>query len=185
MFVESEIARLSKQGLTPHAISVHMGGSSRTIRRRLSEMGIEPTPPNKVNYWTPQEDELLKSLIDEGNSASKCAAAIGRTRNAILGRCDRIGISFPARITKHPRQPRKRPYVPRGNHGKRRAPSYYDAPEIVANPVPYFQNTGCPEIVDMGTGVHDRLCCGAPRFPGEHYCAHHCRINYQSNKRAA
>ena len=44
----------------------------------------------KQHYWTPERDEELKRHRAAGLSASKIAARMGVTRNAVLGRSHRL-----------------------------------------------------------------------------------------------
>lgn len=45
--------------------------------------------------WQPEEEEILKAMAAEGHSASQIAKAlIGRTRNAVIGKCSRLSITL-------------------------------------------------------------------------------------------
>lgn len=43
--------------------------------------------------WTDDRVEVLKQLWDEGKTASQIAAVLGVTRNAVIGKAHRIGVS--------------------------------------------------------------------------------------------
>lgn len=45
--------------------------------------------------WTDEEIALLKDGIDRGESRAFIAMQLGRSRNAITGKCDRLGINTP------------------------------------------------------------------------------------------
>lgn len=44
--------------------------------------------------WTPREDQMLRAMWrTENHSAAIIASVLGRTRNAIIGRAQRLGLS--------------------------------------------------------------------------------------------
>src|SRR5215471_15155770 len=45
--------------------------------------------------WTSARTELLKKLFDAGLSCSQIAGEIGTTRNAVIGKMHRLGLSRP------------------------------------------------------------------------------------------
>jgi hypothetical protein len=54
------------------------------------------------HYWTPEGDEELKRHEAAGLSASKIAALLGTTRNAVLGRLNRLrGKLFESDVNRH------------------------------------------------------------------------------------
>jgi hypothetical protein len=54
-----------------------------------------PTPSKHIHReWTPEEDETLRRLHLDGLSRAEIAREIaGRSRNAVTGRCDRLGLT--------------------------------------------------------------------------------------------
>lgn len=57
--------------------------------------------------WTEERVEMLKKLWAEGWSASQIARELGEvTRNAVIGKVHRLGISARSTTPKHGRQPR-------------------------------------------------------------------------------
>src|SRR3954468_15105028 len=61
--------------------------------------------------WTDERVEMLKKLWAEGLSASQIAAELGGiTRNAVIGKVHRLGLSGPAKApSSAPPPPRQRP----------------------------------------------------------------------------
>ena len=47
-----------------------------------------------LSTWTAEQDALLRKFAADNKSAANAALAIGRSRNAVLGRADRIGVTF-------------------------------------------------------------------------------------------
>src|SRR5512144_2549576 len=105
--------------------------------------------------WTDERVELLKKLWADGLSASQIAAELGGiTRNAVIGKVHRLGLSgrakSPSSTAPRPRKPRvaahtmrvARPVV-RGNTALARLQAYdldfEPEPEVVENVVPLGQ----------------------------------------------
>jgi GcrA cell cycle regulator len=155
--------------------------------------------------WTDERVELLKKLWSDGLSASQIAAEIGGvTRNAVIGKVHRLGLSGRGKAkAAAPQRPRK----------ATRAPS---APTPIAQPTPAHSNVVLapipaprvePEpdltlsddvVVPMSERVtimdlRESMCrwpmgdptkpefrfCGARSVTGLPYCNHHARIAYQ------
>lgn len=66
--------------------------------------------------WTEQEDKVLRAMADQGATSREIGAAMGKTRNAIIGRSHRLGIKLglkrPPGPKPKPKQPRIRRPVP-------------------------------------------------------------------------
>jgi GcrA cell cycle regulator len=149
--------------------------------------------------WTEERVELLKKLWAEGHSASKIAAELGGvTRNAVIGKVHRLGLSGRARppSTAAPRQRKpktqsgmrvSRPAL-RGNTALAHAYDYEPEPEpeFVDNVIPLGQRRSLLELKENtcrwpigDPGDPDFFFCGGSTMGGLPYCAHHCRIAYQ------
>jgi len=48
--------------------------------------------------WTPQEDDALCALRQDGYTARQIALEMGKTRSAVLGRLYRLGIKKDVRV---------------------------------------------------------------------------------------
>lgn len=154
--------------------------------------------------WTDERVELLKKLWNEGLSASQIAAEIGGiTRNAVIGKVHRLGLSGRAkapsaslpRVRKaRPATQMSRPARPavRGSTALavRFAPAYQieaePEPELIENVVPIGQRCSLLELSDskchwpVGDPGHpDFYFCGGNAVPTLPYCAYHCRMAYQ------
>ncbi len=154
--------------------------------------------------WTDERVELLKKLWNEGRSASQIAAEIGGiTRNAVIGKVHRLGLSGRAKTpsstlprVRKARAPAQmvrptRPLV-RGNTAlaARLAPVYElevePEPELIENVIPIGQRCSLLELSDskchwpIGDPGHpDFFFCGGKAVAALPYCAYHCRIAYQ------
>ncbi|MCK0196026.1 GcrA cell cycle regulator [Ancylobacter sp. 6x-1] len=153
--------------------------------------------------WTDERVELLKRLWAEGLSASQIAAELGGvTRNAVIGKVHRLGLSGRAKTVAAPApRPRKaRPTVsaplrPRpmvqGNVALAVAPEMDEAePEVaeepVANVVPMGQGCTILDLTEFSCrwpvgdpGKADFHYCGSRTMTGLPYCSYHARIAYQ------
>lgn len=151
--------------------------------------------------WTDERVELLKKLWSEGLSASQIAAELGGiTRNAVIGKVHRLGLSgrakSPSSAASRPRKPRaphqhmmriSRPSV-RGNTAL--APVYEidheQEPELIENIIPIGQRCSLLELNEdrcrwpIGDpGSPEFFFCGGKPTDGVPYCGFHCRIAYQ------
>jgi GcrA cell cycle regulator len=157
--------------------------------------------------WTDERVELLKKLWTDGLSASQIAAELGNvTRNAVIGKVHRLGLSGRAKDAKPassaPQRARKAAV---------RAPSAPApiAPQahsnVVVAPIPLQPVVEEPEVLtedDVAVPMSERvtimdlresMCrwpmgdptkpdfrfCGARSITGLPYCTHHARIAYQ------
>ncbi len=146
--------------------------------------------------WTDQRVELLKKLWSDGLSASQIAAELGGvTRNAVIGKVHRLGLSgrakSPSAAAPRTRKARasshliriSRPAV-RGN-----AALAYDF-ETDAEPdpleIPVKQRKTLLQLNERtcrwpvgDPGDPDFFFCGGEVNPEMSYCAYHSRIAYQ------
>lgn len=150
--------------------------------------------------WTDERVELLRKLWSDGLSASQIAGELGAvTRNAVIGKVHRLGLSGRAKSTGAgvPRPRKSRSGLPmlrigrnalRGNTALAHA---YELdtepePEPIDNVIPIAQRRTLLElneqtcrwpVGDPGNG--DFFFCGGNSVNGLPYCAYHARIAYQ------
>jgi GcrA cell cycle regulator len=152
--------------------------------------------------WTDERVELLKKLWADGLSASQIAAELGGiTRNAVIGKVHRLGLSGRAKpASSVPRQRKARPShllrVPRpamrGNTAlARHALPLYELepepePEPLENIIPIGQRRQLLELNEAtcrwpigDPGSADFFFCGGKPLGELPYCAYHARIAYQ------
>jgi GcrA cell cycle regulator len=150
--------------------------------------------------WTDDRVELLKKLWSDGLSASQIAGELGGiTRNAVIGKVHRLGLSGRAKSTSNsaprPRKARSpahmlrigRPSI-RGNTALAHA---YDLvteaePELIDNIIPIGQRRTILELNEQtcrwpvgDPGATDFFFCGGNTLTGLPYCAYHSRVAYQ------
>ena len=149
--------------------------------------------------WTDERVELLKKLWADGLSASQIAAELGGiTRNAVIGKVHRLGLSgrakSPSSSAPRTRKPRattmmrvSRPSM-RGNTALAYAYDYEVEAEaaVVENVIPMGQRRTLLELTEdtcrwpIGDpSAEDFYFCGGQPMNSLPYCSYHCRIAYQ------
>jgi len=149
---------------------------------------------------TDERVELLKKLWSDGLSASQIAAELGGiTRNAVIGKVHRLGLSGRAKsassASPRPRKVRSsthmlrmtRPSI-RGNTALAHAYEIETegAPELIENIIPIGQRRTILELTEQtchwpigDPGSSDFFFCGGNTISGLPYCAYHSRVAYQ------
>ena len=158
--------------------------------------------------WTDERVETLKKLWQEGHSASQIAKQLGGvTRNAVIGKVHRLGLSGraapsqPTRPLYKPARP-PRPAASATSHAERpaaQAPVRRSEP-VLARPVisqpiaPYVEEPGTATVLTLGA----KMCkwpigdpssesfsfCGRRSDDGTPYCVEHGRVAYQPSQKA-
>ncbi len=149
--------------------------------------------------WSDERVELLKKLWADGLSASQIAAELGGiTRNAVIGKVHRLGLSGRA---KSPSSSAPRPRKTRQSHMLRvarpamrgnTALAYdYDLdidpdPQPIENIIPIGQRRTLLELNEdtcrwpIGDpSTQDFFFCGGTPITNLPYCAYHSRVAYQ------
>ena len=150
--------------------------------------------------WTDERVELLKKLWSDGLSASQIAAELGGiTRNAVIGKVHRLGLSGRAKSASStaPRQRKTRSSSHmlrmtrasvRGNTALAHA---YEieaeaTPELMENIIPIGQRRTILELTEQtcrwpigDPGSTEFFFCGGNSLTGLPYCAYHSRVAYQ------
>jgi GcrA cell cycle regulator len=150
--------------------------------------------------WTDERVEMLKKLWTDGLSASQIAGELGGiTRNAVIGKVHRLGLSgrakSPTSAAPRPRKPRphaqmlrvSRPSL-RGNTALAHAFELEaePEPEPIDNVIPLGQRRTLLELTEEtcrwpigDPGSPDFFFCGGQTIAGLPYCTHHSRVAYQ------
>lgn len=154
--------------------------------------------------WTAERVELLKQMWSDGLSASTIAGRLGAgvTRNAVIGKVHRLGLSgraTPARAAPpRPRRPREPTHPGRpglmptaGATALKPQPAMRPRPEPEPEPirlidVPKGERVSILMLNDKtcrwpigDPGSDDFFFCGMAPKPGQPYCEYHARIAFQ------
>ncbi len=145
--------------------------------------------------WTDDRVELLKTLWAEGLSAAQIANKMGGvTRNAVIGKVHRLGLSGRATPAKPqrgctPSQERREASAPKARRPE--VKSVIPEPEFIA---PLVLDTGDRTTV---TTIKNNMCkwplgdparedfhfCGQSTLSGKSYCAYHAHLAFQPPQR--
>ena len=152
--------------------------------------------------WTDERVELLKKLWSDGLSASQIAAELGGvTRNAVIGKVHRLGLSGRAKAVAsaapRARKPRPAPAasmrpVVHGNTALAPVirpviePEPEELPDPIANVIPMAERCTILDLTEFTCrwpvgepGKADFFYCGSRTKTGLPYCAYQSRIAYQ------
>lgn len=155
----------------------------------------------EMQTWTDDRVELLKKLWADGLSASQIAGELGGiTRNAVIGKVHRLGLSGRAKAPSSSVPRQRKPRAPsmfraprpmmRGNTALAHQPAYdYEPepePELLENIIPIGQRCTLLELDQEkchwpigDPGQPDFFFCGGKAGTGTPYCGYHARIAYQ------
>jgi GcrA cell cycle regulator len=146
--------------------------------------------------WTDERVELLKKLWADGLSASQIAAELGGiTRNAVIGKVHRLGLSgrakSPSSSAPRPRKARssghmirvQRPQV-RGNNALAYDYEVEAEPEMLE--IPMEQRKTLLQLSEKtchwpvgDPSTPDFFFCGGESANDQPYCTFHCRVAFQ------
>ena len=154
----------------------------------------------ELQTWTDDRVELLKKLWADGLSASQIAGELGGiTRNAVIGKVHRLGLSGRAKAPSSSVPRQRKPRAPsmfraprpmmRGNTALAMPAYDYDVepePQVIENVIPLGQRCALLELNDEkchwpigDPGQPDFFFCGGKTGTGIPYCGYHARIAYQ------
>jgi GcrA cell cycle regulator len=145
--------------------------------------------------WAPEAAEKAATLWKSGLSASFIADELKVTRNAVIGKLHRMGLSN----TSRPQEIRVRKKIVRKPRPKTAKASFTPAPEdasLIADPdrlhpfdaaIPKKQRRQTWELTDKTCkfpvgipGVPSFYHCGGKTLEGFPYCTEHCSRSYQT-----
>ena len=145
--------------------------------------------------WTDERVEMLKKLWLDGLSASQIAKQLGGvTRNAVIGKVHRLGLSGRATPSQPQRPVFKAPRAPRPAvaAAPRRTPSEAHASLPVPTPTFYAEEPGSATVLTLGAhmckwpigdpSTNAFTFCGRRSSEGP-YCGEHARVAYQPQQK--
>jgi len=154
------------------------------------------THPSPVATWSPERVEQLRNFVVAGLTCSQIAAEIGVTRNAVIGKIHRLGLSpgRPAAVPARLCPPRGRP--PR-LPSQRRLLRLQAKATFLADPTAahnaFVDSARRCSLLELAQGkcrwpisdprARDFAFCGNDAISGLSYCAGHARMAYQSPAR--
>ena len=176
------LKKLLDKGLTDKEIAIRMGASVSAIQGKRVRLGVFIKPHLRKSFdWTDERHDELRKMVDMKMSNEDIAERFGVSRNAIIGKKSRLGLSEASRRVSR----RKAPPKP--------AEIQQSAPRGSERPTkPVSVSGGCfhpehPESSPMASPGHHRFCrypfgssktgdltwCGEPAQVGSSYCEEH------------
>ena len=124
--------------------------------------------------WTEERISLLKKLWEEGASANRIAEQIGTSRNAVIGKVHRLGLSKrESPIKRNPQSP---------SYSRKRKSQ--ELPPSPSKGITILDLTERMCRWPKGDpGDPDFQFCGGKVIPGAPYCATHAAQAYQPSRR--
>jgi GcrA cell cycle regulator len=144
--------------------------------------------------WTDERVETLKKLWLDGHSASQIAKQLGGvTRNAVIGKVHRLGLSGRATPSQPARPAFKAPRPARPLTAsapiQRRLAAHHPLPPPAIRPAPYVEEPGTATVLTLGAHMckwpigdpasDDFTFCGRRAGDEGPYCVEHARLAYQ------
>jgi GcrA cell cycle regulator len=139
--------------------------------------------------WTSTRVEQLKTCIKAGYSCSQIAAEIGVTRNAVIGKLNRLGLSRPKVIAAKEPERKRDAWRPRTLTQHQILMKLPPAPPTAEEAIALVKGPGC-SLLDLSPGKcrwplsepgTAAFCfCGNRQVEGLPYCVGHARIAYKS-----
>jgi GcrA cell cycle regulator len=146
--------------------------------------------------WTSERVERLKGCIGAGLSCSQIAAEIGVSRNAVIGKMNRLGLSRPRVVLARAPDPKRAGWrarnVTRLFNQQRILMELPPEPQGFAAATSIHDGRGC-SLLELSPGkcrwpisepgAHDFCFCGNTQVEGLPYCVGHARLAYKSTAR--
>jgi len=129
--------------------------------------------------WTEERTALLRVLWAEGLSCTQIADQIGGlSRNAVIGKSNRLGLPRRKRKEGAPRRPKeKRAYrIGRASVARDLFADALPPPDFLG--IPFMQTDSKTCMYPEGDGAH-MLFCGQPRKDESSYCPGHHRLCHE------
>jgi GcrA cell cycle regulator len=190
---EGDRTHRKDRNMVPH-------GATDTSATGTSGNGTSATGPSGTGRsrtgtsatWTTERLEQLKSCISAGLSCSQIAAEIGVTRNAVIGKMNRLGLSRPKVVVARAPERKRDAWRPRPLTQHQ---ILMDIPEESWSPaevIPIHGGHGC-SLLELSPGKcrwpinepgSESFCfCGNRQVEGLPYCVGHARRAYKSAAR--
>lgn len=128
--------------------------------------------------WSEDRVNLLMAMVKSGATARQAGDALGISRNAAIGKAQRLGMKF-GNGSRSPLRGERRP-KPQPTYRLWRRSFYGEAPESLDKPILELKAHECRYPV---TDDKPHLFCAQPVEPGQSYCGFHFFICTRPNTR--
>ena len=124
-----------------------------------------------MKQWSKEEDDLLREHIILGYARRDIGKILGRSKNSIIARANRLKIKSPSIFKKDAYLDRRITAKARKTPNKRYKNLLYSGNVALSK----ISTNQCPYSQDIGAKM---MCCGA-KIEIKNYCAEHARIVYR------
>ena len=116
----------------------------------------------RTNRWSTDQEDRLRALVLDGLTATRIGAKIGVTRNAVIGKIDRLGLRLLGGLGRQPG-----PQKPRKSRARK--------PKVTGVDILALDAGVCRWPQDTIEGVR---YCGGETYPRHVYCPAHHRLAF-------
>jgi GcrA cell cycle regulator len=150
------------------------------------------------SFWVehPEADQVMRKMFEDGCTMSQIGAAIGCSRNAVIGKVHRLGLERfqPRSATARARSPRE-PAVPKlrsPSPQRTRGPMLIFVPGSEVAAPPWVVGHARKQITKLrsdecrwpvGEPGADFCFCAEPNLTGSSYCAYHDDLSRERKRR--
>ena len=186
------LKKMHADGATVAEITLRVSAkNTRAVTDKLREIGLGPGLQTLTPgfFWTEDKTAQLLKLHGEGHSCSAIGRVLGCSRNAVIGKIHRMGLSHSRTVVYKPSPQRARPVKPSLQRVRlvkaKTATRREQVAEMRAEPLPPRQETDIARkrLVDLepgdcrfpvgDPGTSNFGFCAAPAVVGTKYCKHH------------
>ena len=139
--------------------------------------------------WTEERVEQLRTYVNAGLSCSQIADKIGMTRNAVIGKIHRLGLSQPIGSSPLSGPSRRRPRLEQSRIAHAIVAEQPHMTRVAALEVSDIKSERRCSLLDLADGKcrwpindpseEDFAFCGNDAVAGMSYCAGHVRLAYR------
>ncbi len=178
---------------TPSSCRTEKVPRGRHLPRGLSPISSfrerEQMSHGNDNPWKTEEVDYLIAQWKAGARGTEIGKHLGRTRNSVIGKADRMGLNRldaaprPPRA-RYPAKPKQRSFSTRSLVGMYRGMEWKPPVHYAVGRVPLHTiQPGQCRYIAVGTAGLDTLMCGEPVFKAP-YCGYHDQLCHQRRKDA-
>ena len=185
------LKKMHADGATVAEITLRVSAkNTRAVTDKLREIGLGPGLQTLTPgfFWTEDKTAQLLKLHGEGHSCSAIGRVLGCSRNAVIGKIHRMGLSHSRTVVYKSSPQRARPVKPSQRERlvkAKTATRREQVAEMRAEPLPPRQETDIARkrLVDLepgdcrfpvgDPGTSNFGFCAAPAVVGTKYCKHH------------
>jgi GcrA cell cycle regulator len=185
---EAVILKLWSQGVTRSAIRERLCCGAAAIDEALRGPGRGRAAPRLLTpsaFWTPERTERARSMWLAGESAAAIAAALGASRNAVLGKLARLGVARSDDVGRANREAGSRKGAERSAAARAKV-SVRPELKMVATPARPSPSEPEPEPLTDLMGLEAHMCrwpIGEPDEAGFGFCGRRAEGSFCPNHR--